>query len=414
MPTTATTLLQRPVNHHILNQHLDEAAFCWLRRQDALWRPSYRCSHLQRLDQLLDAHLEGLRVAGPAALPIAIGNLQRWKTPDEVFACTYTLLQQGNGVDWSALEQVLQAHPAAAKGAAAALIWSATPTAADCLKRWSDSTAAALRATSASAFAVTHAGDGPSVHSTWLTKTLTDPSAAVRARALRCIGEWRLPAQAPSLRAALKGDEPQCRFESAYAMAWLGMPEADAALLETLPLMQGSRQRRALLLFALTAQPDAFEAWIQQAQADPAQSRALIWSLAFRGSAVALTKLLDYVHVPQYAQLSGYAIAHITGLDMDEQGLWNPEDQQAGDTPHFSEDDGLLMPDVERLTDWVTRYMAGMPRNAYLLAGQDMRPDNARPLLLAGWLPQCWQTSVLLDMADRRQHVLSQVPSPRL
>ncbi|MCY1280264.1 hypothetical protein D9M68_379270 [compost metagenome] len=414
MPTTDATPLQRPINHHILNQHIEEAAFCWLRRQEALWRPSYRCSHLQRLDQLLDAHLEGLRVAGPAALPIAIGNLERWKTPDEVFACTYTLLQQGNGVDWSALEQVLEAQPSAAKGAAAALIWNRTSAAAESLKHWGDSAVPALRAASVSAFAVTHAGDGPSVHAAWLAKTLEDTSAAVRARALRCIGEWRLPAHAKHLPAAFNGDEPPCRFESAYAMAWLGMPEADAALLATLPQMQGSRQRRALLLFALTAQPDAFESWIQHAQADAAQSRALIWSLAFRGNALALRKLLEFLHVPQYARLAGYAIAHITGLDMDEQGLWQPEHQHAADTPHFSEDDGLLVPDIERLTDWVARYMTSMPRNAYLLAGQDMRPDNARPLLLAGWLPQRWQTSVLLDMADRRQHVLSQVPSPRL
>ncbi|MFK1554665.1 HEAT repeat domain-containing protein [Pseudomonas aeruginosa] len=414
MPTTTAALLQRPVNHHILNQHLEEAAFCWLRRQEALWRPSYRCSHLQRLDQLLDAHLEGLRVAGPASLPNALGNLERWKTPDEVFACTYVLLQQGSGGDWTALERVVEARPAAAKGAAAALIWSPTPAAEDCLRRWSDSPIEALRAAYASAFAVTHASDAPRVHSAWLAKALADSSAAVRARALRCIGEWRLPAQAQGLLAALGGDEPQCRFESAYALAWLGMPEADAALLETLPQMQGSLQRRALLLFALTAQPDAFEAWIQQAQADPTQSRALIWSLAFRGNAAALKRLLDYLPVPLYARLAGYAIAHITGLDMDEQGLWNPEDQHAGDTPHFSEDDGLLVPDVERLTDWVTRYTASMSRGAYLLGGQDMRPDNARPLLQAGWQPQRWQAAVLLDMADRRQQLFSRVPSPLL
>lgn len=76
------TTLCRPVVLHVLTQHAEEAAFCWLRRQEALWRPSYRCSHQQRLDQLLDAHLEGLRVAAPAALPIVLDNLQRWKTPD--------------------------------------------------------------------------------------------------------------------------------------------------------------------------------------------------------------------------------------------------------------------------------------------------------------------------------------------
>ena len=46
----------------IVQQHCEEAAFCWLRRQDGLWSPVYRREHLARVDQLLDAHLEGLRV----------------------------------------------------------------------------------------------------------------------------------------------------------------------------------------------------------------------------------------------------------------------------------------------------------------------------------------------------------------
>ncbi|SMF47631.1 MULTISPECIES: hypothetical protein [unclassified Pseudomonas] len=413
MPTTATTSLRRPVNRYILNQHAEETAFCWLRRQEALWRPSYRCSHLQRLDQLLDAHLEGLRVAAQAALPIVLNNLQRWKTLDEVFACTYTLLHCG-AVDWSPLERVLEAQPAAAKGAAAALIWSSGPSAEDCLQRWSNSAIPALRVASASAYVALHANDSPDVHNVWLAKTLVDPASEVRACALRRIGEWRLSAQTEHLQNVFMGHDALCRFESAYAMAWLGMPQADAALLETMPLVQGSRQRRGTLLFAMTAQPAAFETWVQQAQVDSTQTRALIWSLAFRGNALALSKLLEYLRMPQYARLAGYAIGHISGMDLDEQGLWQPEHQDAELTPHFSEDDGLLMPDIERLTEWVGRYVNSMPKGASLLAGKVMRTDNARPLLQAGWQPQRWQASVLLDMEDRRRHFLSQVPSPQL
>lgn len=405
--------LRRPVIPHILTQHAEEAAFCWLRRQEALWRPSYRCSHQQRLDQLLDAHLEGLRVAAPAALPIVLDNLQRWKTPDEVFASTYVLLH-GGAVDWSPLEHVLEAQPSAAKGAAAALIWSPGPAAQACMQRWSESVIPTLRAAAAAAYAVLNVDDNLAARSAWVELTLADPASQVRARALRCIGEWRLPVLAAHLQKAWAEEDVLCRFESAYAMAWLGFPQADAAMLETLPHMQGNRQRRAALLFALTAHPEAFSAWVQQAQADTAQGRALIWSLAFRGNAFALTKLLEYLHLPPLTQLAAYAICHITGLDLDEQGFWRPEDQNAPQTPHYSEDDGLLVADVERLVEWVRSYLASMPREACLLAGKDMNPENVQPLLQGGWQPQRWQAAVVLDMHDRRHTNLSQVATPLL
>lgn len=412
MPTTATTSLRRPINRTILHQHAEEAAFCWLRRQESRWRPSYRCSHLQRLDQLLDAHLEGLRIAAQAALPIVLDNVQRWKTADEVFACTYTLLHC-SAADWSPLERVLEAQPDTVKGAAAALIWSAGPPAEDRLQRWGGSAIPALRVASAGAYAALHSNDSTDARTAWLAKTLVDPAPEVRACALRRIGEWRLSALTAHLQKAFTEPDALCRFESACAMAWLGMPQADAALLDTLPRVQGNRQRRGTLLFAMTAQPAAFATWVQQAQVDPTQTRALVWSLAFRGDALALSKLLEYLRVPQYARLAGYAIGHISGLDLDKQGLWQPE-QQAEVTPHFSEDDGLLMPDIERLTDWVERYVTSMPMGTSLLAGKVLSTDNARRLLQTGWQPQRWQASVLLDREDRRQGFLSQVPSPQL
>lgn len=413
MLTTVTSSLRRPINREILKQHAEEAAFCWLRRQEALWRPGYRHSHLQRLDRLLDAHLEGLRRGATAALPLVLENLQRWKTPDEVFASTYTLLHSGTA-DWSPLERVLEAQPTAANGAAAALIWSPGASPEAHLKRWNSSAIPALRLASASVRATHYANDRPNARNTWLAKTLVDSVPEVRARALRCVGEWRLQGGATHLQHALLQPDPHCRFESACAMAWLGMPQADDALLAALPLAHGTRLRRGVLLFALTAQPAAFETWVSRAQADPMQTRALIWSLAFRGNGFALSKLLDYLRVPQHARLAGYAIGHITGMDLDEQGLWRPEHQRIEDTPYASEDDGLLAPDSERLIDWTTRFIARLPKGACLLAGQDQVIEKLRPLVKAGWQPQRWHASVLLDMKGCRPSAFSEVRAAQL
>lgn len=191
--------IRRPLNTHIVRQHLEESAFCWLRRQEARWRPSFRRVHLQRLEHLLDAHLEGLRIAGSAALPLAIHQLQRWKTVDEVFTCTYVLLQQDSEIDWQPLEDTLNEHPHLVDGASAALLLNRRGTTHTCLMRWSQSPVAPLRTSAAAVIAVLLAHEDPAHRTLWVTSQLTDQAASVRAHALRCIGQWRLTGLAPSL-----------------------------------------------------------------------------------------------------------------------------------------------------------------------------------------------------------------------
>src|SRR5579859_5365614 len=48
----------------IVSQHAEEAAFLWLLRDNAVYAPHYNLRDLIRLDERVEAHLDGLRVAG--------------------------------------------------------------------------------------------------------------------------------------------------------------------------------------------------------------------------------------------------------------------------------------------------------------------------------------------------------------
>ncbi|MCA1685380.1 MAG: hypothetical protein LC745_05240, partial [Planctomycetia bacterium] len=52
-----------PVIAELITQHAEDAAFLWLLRDSAARQPHYSLSNLAALDDRIEAHLDGLRVA---------------------------------------------------------------------------------------------------------------------------------------------------------------------------------------------------------------------------------------------------------------------------------------------------------------------------------------------------------------
>jgi hypothetical protein len=50
--------------HPIITQHSEESAFLWVLRNNAIYSPHYALKDLAKLDTRIDAHLDGLRIAG--------------------------------------------------------------------------------------------------------------------------------------------------------------------------------------------------------------------------------------------------------------------------------------------------------------------------------------------------------------
>ena len=48
----------------IVDQHAEEAAFLWLLRNAAVGAPHYNLQDLANLDERVEAHIDGLRIAG--------------------------------------------------------------------------------------------------------------------------------------------------------------------------------------------------------------------------------------------------------------------------------------------------------------------------------------------------------------
>src|SRR5437016_12004830 len=107
----------------IVQQHAEEAAFLWLLRDAAVSAPHYLLADLVRLEDRVEAHIDGLRVAGEPGWEIAKGQLVEIGEPGEVFAAALLAFESG---DAARVQDVLAAgiaKPEAVRAMISALGW---------------------------------------------------------------------------------------------------------------------------------------------------------------------------------------------------------------------------------------------------------------------------------------------------
>lgn len=112
----------RYVIDSILQQHAEEAAFLWLLRNNAVHTPHYALKDLTKLDERIEAHLDGLRTAEDAGWECCRAGLGQ-QEPGEVFAAAVMAFERG---DENRINEVLAVggtSVALSRGLIAALGW---------------------------------------------------------------------------------------------------------------------------------------------------------------------------------------------------------------------------------------------------------------------------------------------------
>jgi uncharacterized protein (TIGR02270 family) len=163
----------------IISQHAEEAAFLWLLRDNAIRAPHYSLADLADLEERVEAHLDGLAVAGDEAWPFCEQGLEQQEV-GEVFAAGFLALDSGRK-DWlTPVLDVVSATPETARGLISALGWIERDKLQGQVIDWLKSAEPGLRQLGLGACAVQRVDCG-----TYLDRGLADADAAVRARALR-------------------------------------------------------------------------------------------------------------------------------------------------------------------------------------------------------------------------------------
>ena len=84
----------------VITQHAEEGAFLWLLRSQVVNAPHYSLAGLAYLDGRVDAHLDGLRIAGDAGWEICKETLSQ-EEAGEVFAAAVLAFESGDEAPYS-------------------------------------------------------------------------------------------------------------------------------------------------------------------------------------------------------------------------------------------------------------------------------------------------------------------------
>jgi uncharacterized protein (TIGR02270 family) len=398
----------------IVALHAAEGAFLWHQRDAAARSPGRTLEELRRLDDRVDAHLDGLRIAGDAGHEIARAALVR-PGAGEVFVATVLAVERA---DVRALAEALShgaRSPGVARGIVSGLGWAPLALA----RRFLDELLAHDAPPTLHHFGIA----GSAVHrhdpGAPLATAATSTDPRLRARALRAIGELGRVDLLPELRHALESDEEACRFWAAWSAALLGEPVAFEALFR-LALGGGPFAERAASLGVRHADPAVARARVHEVEDASGNVRAALAGAAGLGDPALVPWVIDRMEAPSLARFAGWALSLITGCDLASEALSGPppEGFRSGPTDDPADpnvapdpDERLPWPDVAAAQAWWGRRSAGLPGGRRLLLGATIEPAWLGQVLRAG--SQSARAAAALEIAlTRRGRPLFEVRAP--
>lgn len=390
----------------IIDKFSDEAAFLWCQRARAVRAPHFTLADLTRLDERLEAHVDGLRVAEAGGWAGAPKDLA-CEGPDSLFAPALLALGSGAGDRFKAVLENVEKTPTNASGLISALAWLPFTQVQEPIRDLLAATAPWQRHIGLRASALHRRDPGRA-----LDQALADSDPILLARALRAVGELGgcEGRHRALLRDHFSANDEAVRFAAIWSTGLNGDPQA----LEFLPdfVSPASPGAEAALHLTLAQLPLAqARTWQQQLAEKPATRRLAVMAVGLLGDPTLVPWLIDRMREPTLARIAGEAFALLTGQELDHPPLLghSPADYCAGpsDDPrdHHVDPDADAdrpWPDPQAVADWWNchqqsfavgiRHVLGLPLSApalrrALINGRQIQRAAAaveRTLLLPG------------------------------
>jgi uncharacterized protein (TIGR02270 family) len=386
------------VFEHIIEQHVDDAAFLWELRDRAADSPGYQRADLAELDERVEAHLDALRVAGDPAWELC---WKRYRLDDagEQFAVAQLALGAAAWGRFAALLNRLGGAGRVPRGLISALGWTPWEVVADgVVAMWDGANPPELVALGLAA-AAAHGRDPGRA----LDHALRSPAIVLRRRALRVAASLGRADLCDVASVSLGADDAEERFWAAWACALLGRRDAWRPLWDA-AATRGERLAGRARGLAICVAP-ARDAALLLGELCARPERAHVIAAAVAGDGASLPWLLERLDDPSLARLAAWAIATITGVEIagdlvggaPEGFAGGPSDDPDDDDVAMDPDDDLAWPAVAALRARTAGYRERWPAGARFLSGHHRSDVLLRPLLERG--SQLVRWCAALDLA---------------
>jgi uncharacterized protein (TIGR02270 family) len=340
----------------IVELHAEDAAILWLQRDRAVDAPHFNRTFLARLDERLEANLDGLRAAGDAGWREALRAFEAHREPGEMFALAS--LAFGRGRD--EIEVVLASLAADAAGALlrpaiSALGWFRPRELAGKVQPLLDDPRPVARLLGLGACSV-HRVD-PNDH---LARFVAD-EPPVRARALRLAGELGRADLLPAVLRHLDDEDDDCRFFAEWSAGLLGDRRRAPQALRARAARGGAHRWRAFDLAMRLGSSDDARGWLQDLRGHPLGREFQVRAAGILSEVALLPFLIERLADPALARIAGESFSMITGVDLAFEDLDGeppddlptiPNDDPDDPRTELDADDELPWPDPAAIGRW--------------------------------------------------------------
>lgn len=404
---------------HLYDQYVDDAAFLWLLRTNAVNQPHYDLWDLRELDQRIEAQLDALMGAPDDAWNICEASLYL-QQPGEIFVASIMAFRS---LDVRKIQIAVEAgigDPHAFNGLVSAMGWLAGRLVHSWIKKFLTSKDLNHKYLALAVCGIRREDPRDYLSSIFQREDCL-AHEMLHARALRLVGELKRFDLLPALRLGESAESKNIKFWSHWSQILLG-DKQQALQLEAWVIAENPLQRQAIEICFRSLPLETAREWISHLAKDTTKIRQVIHATAVLGDPQAINWLLVQMRTPALTRYAGEAFTTITGIDLETHKLvlenipeldeLLPNDGAQNEELDISEDQNLPFPDINKVAAVWQKYQQRFALGQRYFMGQiignnQQTSDHLQQIYERGKQRQRGAAALELSLQSSSQYLLN-------
>jgi uncharacterized protein (TIGR02270 family) len=241
-----------------------------------------------------------------------------------------------------------------------------------------------------------------------LTQAVTSRNLALRARALKAVGELGRQDLLKVVKDNLGAEDDEVRYWAAWSGALLGEPAA-IPMLQQFVERAGPHREQACAMALRRMSVEQGQAWLKTLASAPNTLRFAVQAVGVIGDPAHIPWLIQQMADPIVARVAGESCSFITGIDLayDDLDTDKPEGFEAGPTEDpedenvaMDADEDLPWPDPHLIEKWWAAHRGEFTNGTRYLLGKPMTIDSLKEALKTG--KQRQRRAAAIELAMRQ------------
>ncbi|WP_348984123.1 HEAT repeat domain-containing protein [Mesorhizobium mediterraneum] len=298
--------MQKQIVPDIVRQHVEQAAFLWAQRDMLAAEEPPDEKVIADVDRRLEANLDALRIAGPAAWPFIIAAYEDFPEKGELFLYGWVAIEQTDGRRILQAVELARTREDEARGLVGALAWHEAKTIGPLVRNWIASKDEFKRYLAVAA-CLNHGVDPKDL----LVRLIRDPDVRVRATSLRLAGKLKRADLVREIVAALESQDEPVRLWSAWTLNELGFAALAQPELQKQVLANGPDALTALRAIVKIGPDKDVRAWMGGLLKSPDTAPLAVRGAGMLGDRTVLNWLIHQMRNPALAVAAGGALLEL-------------------------------------------------------------------------------------------------------